>query len=66
MNCIIDEMSIHHHEEVLDLVEGEFPSGSFDRDVIRCGGSVGCGGAEVVVCCPDHLPDIRARHNSWG
>lgn len=51
-----------NQEEVLDRVEGELPSGSRDSEVIRCGGSAGCGAA--VVCCPDHFPDIRARHNS--
>lgn len=55
--------SYTHHDEVLDLVDGELASGSRDKEVMRCGGSAACGGA-VVVCCPDHLPDIRALHSS--
>lgn len=50
---------------MLDLVEGELPSGSRDNEVIRCAGSAGCGGA-AVVCCPVHLPDIRARQSSFN
>ena len=42
-------MSMSYQDEVLERVEGEFPSGSRDSDVIRCGGSAGCG-AEAVVC----------------
>lgn len=53
-----------YHEEVLERVEGEFPSGSREREVMRCGGSAGCGGAAAAGCCPDHLPDMRARHSS--
>lgn len=53
-----------YQEEVLDRVDGELPSGSLESEVIRWAGSAGCGGA-AAVCWPVHLPDMRARHNSW-